>query len=193
MKTDIGIQNLAQVLENLKTKKRLSFDDVCDLLFTFKFEDFDQIFKISAMEVPAETYIRLPVLHDDYVVFLKIWGIKNYSIIRDHCNYDAKVKVLKGSVTEVNYRENSNFIEYDSKTTFEKGAIFIEEQKDINSIINNSEEISVTLHIYRTSKANLEGVRVFDTEKRKIGFLSKEAKSCTWNLPEVGFQKIIEI
>ena len=193
MKTDIGIQNLEQVLENLKTKKKLSFEDVCDLIFTFSYKDFDQIFKISEIEVPAETYIRLPVLHDDYVVFLKIWGIKNYSIIRDHRNYDAKVKVLKGSITEVNYRENSNFIEYDSRTTHKTGAIFIEEQKDINSNINNSEENSVTLHIYRTAEPNLKGVRIFDTEKRKIGILSKDAKSCSWNLPEKGFQKIMEI
>ena len=112
MKTDGGIQNLEKVLLDLKTKKNLSFEDVCDLLFTFQFQDFDELFQISPLEVPNETFMRVPVYHDEFVAALKIWGINNNSAIRDHSNYDAKIKVLKGSLTEVSYRENSNFIEY---------------------------------------------------------------------------------
>ena len=193
MNTQLETQNLTQVLENLQKKKKLSFEDVCDLLFTFKLEDFEELFHISSVEVPAETFVRIPVFQGEYISFLKVWGPKNYSTIRDHSNYDSKVKVLKGSLTEVNYRENTNFIEYDLRATHRAGDIFVEEQNDINSIVNNSEEISVSLHIYRTSKSNPEGVRIFNTEKREIGYLSKDAKSCTWNLPENAFQKITKV
>ena len=193
MRTDGGMQNLEQVLIDLKTKKSLSFEDVCDLLFTFQFKDFDELFQISPLEVPNETFMRIPVYHDEFVAALKIWGANNDSAIRDHSNYDAKIKVLKGSLTEVSYRENSNFIEYDSKATARTGDLLMEQQSDINSIINNSQGISVSIHVYRTPKLKLEGVRIFDTEKRRIAILSSEAKACSWSLPENNYQKIIQI
>ncbi|MGA9212419.1 hypothetical protein [Kaistella sp.] len=193
MKTNGGIHNLEQVLLDLKTKKHLTFDDVCDLLFTFQFKDFDELFQVTPLEVPNETFMRIPIYHHEFVAALKIWGINTYSAICDHSNYDAKIKVLKGSLTEASYRENSNFIEYDSKATARAGDVLVEEQTDINSIINNSEEISVSLHIYRTSKLWMEGVRIFDTENRKIAYLSNEAKACSWNLPENNYQKIIHL
>ena len=188
-----GTQNLEQILLDLKTKKNLSFDDICELLFTFQFKDFDHLFQISPIEVPNESFMRIPVYHGDYVAALKIWGINNYSAIRDHSNYDAKIKVLKGSLTEVSYRENSNFIEYDSRATVRTGAILVEEQADISSIINNSEGISISLHVYRTTKLRLEDVRIFDTENRRIAYLSEDAKACSWNLPENSYKKIIQI
>lgn len=184
---------LELVLENLTTKKTLSFDEFCELLFTFHFEDFDELFGISDLQIPTETYLRIPVIQADFTAFLKVWGIQNYSSIRDHQNYDSKIKVIKGSLTEVNYRENSNFIEYDSKTIIRTGEIFVEEQQDINSIINNSEDISVSLHIYRSPEIQLGGIRIFDTEKRKIGLLSREAKSCNWAIPQNSFQKITQL
>lgn len=184
---------LELVLENLTTKKTLNFDEFCELLFTFHFEDFDELFGISDLQIPTETYLRIPVIQADFTAFLKVWGIQNYSSIRDHQNYDSKIKVIKGSLTEVNYRENSNFIEYDSKTIIRTGEIFVEEQQDINSIINNSEDISVSLHIYRSPEIQLGGIRIFDTEKRKIGLLSREAKSCNWAIPQNSFQKITQL
>lgn len=193
MKKNGEIKNLEQTLVDLKTKKNLSFDEICELLFTFKFKDFDELFQITPPEIPNETFMRIPVYHDEYVAALKIWGINNYSAIRDHSNYDAKIKVLRGSLTEVCYRENDNFIEYDSRSTAKNGDILIEEQSDINSIINNSEEISVSLHVYRTPKLRLEGVRIFDTENRRIAYLSEEAQACSWNLPENSYKKIIQI
>lgn len=193
MKTNGEIQNLEKILLDLKTKKNLSFDDVCDLLFTFQFKDFDELFQITPLEVPDETFMRIPVYHGEFVAALKIWGVNHYSAIRDHSNYDAKIKVLKGSLTEVSYRENSNFIEYDSKATARMGDLLMEEQTDINSIINNSEGISVSIHVYRTPKLRLEGVRIFDTETRRIAYLSEEAKACSWKLPENSYKNIIQI
>ena len=63
-------------------------------------------------QVPNETYVRIPVYNDEFVAILMLWGIDNCTAIHDHSNYDGRIKVLKGSLTEVSYRENSNFIEY---------------------------------------------------------------------------------
>ena len=57
-----GVQNLEQVLHDLKTKKRLSFNEICDLLFTFEYDDFNRIFPLSKTEVPNETYVRIPAV-----------------------------------------------------------------------------------------------------------------------------------
>lgn len=193
MKTPPGLQNLEQVLADLKAKKNLSFEEICDLLFTFQFKDFDELFQITPLEVPDETFMRVPIYHGDFVAALKIWGVNHYSAIRDHSNYDAKIKVLKGSLTEVSYRENMNFIEYDSRAIARVGDILVEEQTDINSMINNSEGISVSLHVYRTPKLRLENVRIFDTEQRRIAHLSNQAKSCSWIAPENSYKKIAQI
>ncbi|HQD45604.1 MAG TPA: cysteine dioxygenase family protein [Kaistella sp.] len=193
MKIMAGVQNLEQVLHDLKTKKRLSFNEICDLLFTFEYDDFNRIFPLSKTEVPNETYVRIPVYNDEFVAILMLWGIDNCTAIHDHSNYDGRIKVLKGSLTEVSYRENSNFIEYDSRAFAHEGDIFPEEFGGIHSIINNADEISVSLHIYRTDKLNLEGVRVFDTENRRIGYLSNKATSCSWNLENEAYQKVVEI
>ncbi|WP_226065151.1 cysteine dioxygenase [Kaistella polysaccharea] len=193
MKTPPGLQNLEQVLADLKAKKNLSFEEICDLLFTFQFKDFDELFQITPLEVPDETFMRVPIYHGDFVAALKIWGVNHYSAIRDHSNYDAKIKVLKGSLTEVSYRENMNFIEYDSRAIARVGDILVEEQTDINSMINNSEGISVSLHVYRTPKLRLENVRIFDTEQRRIAHLSNLAKSCSWIAPENSYKKIAQI
>lgn len=193
MKKRDGHQNLEQTLLDLKTKKKLTFDEICDLLFTFDFSDFDELFQISSLEVPEESFMRIPVFHDEFIAGLKIWGPKYYSAIRDHSNYDAKIKVLKGSLTEVSYRENENFIEYDSRFTARAGSVFMEEESDINSVINNSEGISVSLHIYRTPKLRVEGVRIFDTEYRRIGLMSQEATGCSWKLEPNSYKEIIQI
>ncbi|MBU8882590.1 cysteine dioxygenase family protein [Kaistella sp. DKR-2] len=193
MKTQFDDPGLAHVLEDLRTKKRLNFEEICDLLFTFKYDDFNEIFKISDMKVSSETYLRIPVYSDQCVAILMIWGKDNFTAIHDHGNYDGRIKILKGSLSEVSYRENPNFIEFDALTVAKEGDVFPEELGGIHSIINNADEISVSLHIYRTEQLNLEGVRVFDTENRKIGYLSSEATSCSWDLPANAYQKIIDI
>ncbi|MBN9313050.1 MAG: hypothetical protein BGO40_10225 [Chryseobacterium sp. 39-10] len=193
MKNLAGFQNLDKVLQDLKTKKRLRFDEICELLFTFDFAELNRVFPLSTIEVKDEEYVRIPIYNDEFVALLMVWGKDNCTAIHDHENYDGRIKVLKGSLTEVSYRENSNFIEYDSRAFATEGDIFPEDLGGIHSMINTHDGISVTMHIYRTNKINLEGVRLFDTENRKIAWLSDQATSCSWNLPAEAYQKIEQI
>lgn len=185
--------NLSHVLEDLKTKKRLNFEEICDLLFTFRYSDFDAIYSLSQREIGGENFLRIPVFEDDPVAVLMIWGSDCCTAIHDHGSYDGRIKILKGSLGVVNYRENSNFIEFNSLAVGGEGDIFTEELAGIHSIINNENDISVSLHLYRREELNLEGVRIFDTEHRKVAYLSPEAQSCSWDLPENAYTKIIQI
>ncbi|MDO5616310.1 MAG: cysteine dioxygenase family protein [Cruoricaptor ignavus] len=170
------------------------FDTICEELFAFNYQDYDLLFELSKINVEKETYKRIPIYKGEgCVAVIMIWGADNITAIHDHSNYDGKIKVLKGRLTEVSYRENSNFIEYDGVDTAFENQIFPEEYGGIHSIVNRAEGVSVSLHIYRTSQLHLSGVRIFDTEHRRVAWLSENATSCSWNLSENCYSKIVKV
>ena len=185
--------NLNNTLENIKNKS-LSYDEVSEILFSFDFQDYNEIFKINELNIPEKTYRRLPVFNNENcVAILMLWGINNKTAVHDHKNYEGKIKVLKGELTEVYYKETKNFIEYEGAGVAMEGLIFEEEMGGIHSMVNNKSTLSVSLHIYKTSQINLSGVRIFDIENKKWAVLTDKAPSCSWNLPEEAFEKIYQL
>jgi predicted metal-dependent enzyme (double-stranded beta helix superfamily) len=185
--------NLNNTLENIKNKS-LSYDEVSEILFSFDFQDYNEIFKINELNIPEKTYRRLPVFNNENcVAILMLWGINNKTAVHDHKNYEGKIKVLKGELTEVYYKETKNFIEYEGAGVAMEGLIFEEEMGGIHSMVNNKSTLSVSLHIYKTSQINLSGVRIFDIENKKWAVLTDKAPSCSWNLPEEAFEKIVNL
>ena len=186
-------ETLVDALENLMLNPK-GFEETVQELFKYNYSDYNQWFEIDKMKVERETYKRVPVYRSqECVAILMIWGEDNTTAIHDHVNYDGRIKVLKGKLTEVSYRENSNFIEYNGVGTAVEGQIFPEEYGGVHSIVNNEEGISVSLHVYRTSQLNLKGVRLFDTEKRRVAWLSDTATSCSWKLANEAYEKIVNI
>jgi len=187
------LKNLNETLENLK-KGNVSFDDVTENLFSYSYEDYNEIFKIDQIEVAEKTYKRLPVFNNDNcVAILMLWGNNNKTAVHDHKNYEGKIKVLKGELTEVYYKETEDFIEYEGAGVAIEGLVFEEELGGIHSIVNNKNVLSVSLHIYKTPELNLSGVRIFDTEKKRWAVLTDKAPSCSWNLPDEAFEKVINL
>ena len=187
------LKNLNETLENLK-KGNVSFDDVTENLFSYSYEDYNEIFKIDQIEVAEKTYKRLPVFNNDNcVAILMLWGNNNKTAVHDHKNYEGKIKVLKGELTEVYYKETEDFIEYEGAGVAIEGLVFEEELGGIHSIVNNKNVLSVILHIYKTPELNLSGVRIFDTEKKRWAVLTDKAPSCSWNLPDEAFEKVINL
>ena len=184
---------LSQTLEDLKNVSA-DFNTVVENLFEFSFEDYNQVFKINELDVPAKTYKRFPVFNNENAVaILMLWGAENKTAIHDHKNYEGKIKVLKGELTEVYYKETKDFIEYEGAGVAIEGISFAEEMGGIHSIVNNKPTLSVSLHIYKTNQLNLSGVRIFDLENKKWAVLNDKAHSCTWNLPEEAFEKIYQL
>ena len=185
--------NLNNTLENIKNKS-LSYDEVSEILFSFDFQDYNEIFKINELNIPEKTYRRLPVFNsENCVAILMLWGVNNKTAVHDHKNYEGKIKVLKGELTEVYYKETKNFIEYEGAGVAMEGLVFEEEMGGIHSMVNNKSTLSVSLHIYKTSQINLSGVRIFDIENKKWAVLTDKAPSCSWNLPEEAFEKIVNL
>ena len=190
---EIMTKNIKYTLENLK-KDNISFDIVAENLFSYDYQDYNEIFKIDQIEVPEKTYKRLPVFNNENcVAILMLWGVNNKTAVHDHKNYEGKIKVLKGELTEVYYKETKDFIEFEGAGVAIEGLVFEEEKGGIHSIVNNKNALSVSLHIYKTSELNLDGVRIFDVENKKWAVLTDKAPSCTWNLPEEAFEKIINL
>ena len=186
-------KNIKYTLENLK-KDNISFDIVAENLFSYDYQDYNEIFKIDQIEVPEKTYKRLPVFNNENcVAILMLWGVNNKTAVHDHKNYEGKIKVLKGELTEVYYKETKDFIEFEGAGVAIEGLVFEEEKRGIHSIVNNKNALSVSLHIYKTSELNLDGVRIFDVENKKWAVLTDKAPSCTWNLPEEAFEKIYQL
>jgi len=186
-------KNIEYTLENLK-KDNISFDIVAENLFSYDYQDYNEIFKIDQINVPEKTYRRLPVFNNENcVAILMLWGVNNKTAVHDHKNYEGKIKVLKGELTEVYYKETKDFIEFEGAGVAIEGLVFEEEKGGIHSIVNNKNALSVSLHIYKTSELNLDGVRIFDVENKKWAVLNDKAPSCTWNLPEEAFEKIYQL
>ena len=186
-------KNIEYTLENLK-KDHVSFDIIAENLFSYDYQDYNEIFKIDQIEVPEKTYKRLPVFNNENcVAILMLWGVNNKTAVHDHKNYEGKIKVLKGELTEVYYKETKDFIEFEGAGVAIEGLVFEEEKGGIHSIVNNKNALSVSLHIYKTSELNLDGVRIFDVENKKWAVLTDKASSCTWNLPEEAFEKIYQL
>lgn len=186
-------KNIEYTLENLK-KDHVSFDIIAENLFSYDYQDYNEIFKIDQINVPEKTYKRLPVFNNENcVAILMLWGVNNKTAVHDHKNYEGKIKVLKGELTEVYYKETKDFIEFEGVGVAIEGLVFEEEKGGIHSIVNNKNALSVSLHIYKTSELNLDGVRIFDVENKKWAVLTDKAPSCTWNLPEEAFEKIYQL
>lgn len=194
MKADTTItRSLVDTLEELMQHPK-DFQETVQNLFSYGYEDYNRLFEIDSIVVKNETYKRIPVFRGrDCVAILMIWGVDNITAIHDHVNYDGSIKVLKGLLTEVSYRENSNFIEYDGVGTALENHVFPEDFGGIHSIVNSNEGISVSLHVYRTDQLNLKGVRIFDTAKRRVAWLNENAEYCSWNLPADAYERIMKI
>ena len=190
---EIMTKNIKYTLENLK-KDNISFDIAAENLFSYDYQDYNEIFKLDQINVPEKAYSRLPVFNsENCVAILMLWGVNNKTAVHDHKNYEGKIKVLKGELTEVYYKETKDFIEFEGAGVAIEGLAFEEEKGGIHSIVNNKNALSVSLHIYKTSELNLDGVRIFDVENKKWAVLTDKAPSCTWNLPEEAFEKIYQL
>ena len=186
-------KTLSSTFESLKNNSA-NFNTVVEELFSYNFDEYNQVFNIDSIDIPEKTYKRLPVFNNENcVAILMLWGVGNKTAVHDHKNYNGMIKVLKGNLTEIYYNEKDDFIELGGEGVAPEGAIFEEEFGGIHSIVNNETTYSGSLHIYQTSQLNLNGVRIFDVENKKWAVLNDKAASCSWNLPEEAFENIYSV
>lgn len=191
MKNEIALLNpLVRTIEEMQ-EQEYTYEDAAHKLFEYEYDDFSALLNLEKYRIESGSYLKIPLIFGrNYVAQLMLWGIDYATAIHDHQSYDGIFKVLKGTLSELTYRENANFIEFAGKVYALKNDIFGEEPNGIHSIVNCSDSISATLHCYRTAQLNLDGVRIFDTATRRIGWLSAHATTCSWDLLQAAFKKI---
>ena len=119
-----------------------------------------------------------------------VWGGKAVTDIHDHAASTAKIKVLQGKIKEQKYSVGNGF-NIDCEMIYSTGNTFDESPNDIHRVTNVSNDFSISLHIHNTDSPTLDGVRIFDSENRKVGYLNSSAKSSTWNQPPSAIDKLI--
>lgn len=186
---DITLEDFLLEIDQISMR----FEDFSQQFFQYDYQDFNEVFKLDVIQIPDKTYFRLPIYQGKFVAFLMLWGKENRTAIHDHKNYDGMIKVLKGSLCEISYREKDDFIVYDSESIAHEGAEFAEDYGGIHSVVNKSKDISVSLHLYNTQQTDLKGVRLFDLPQKKIAIMSEKAASCAWNLPKEAYQFVIKV
>jgi cysteine dioxygenase len=184
--------DLPDAINNI-IRNKCNFIEVRDLLFKYDYRDFEKMFQPEKAYIETGTYMRMPVYTGDCCVFLMLWGANSKTAIHDHRDYDGKVKILKGRLSEVNYIPTEGFIVKGKEITGSAGDELDVPHGAIHTISNLSQELSVSLHVYNTNQPGLEEVRIFDLERRLIGVLNGKAKRSSWEIPESCFRIIKKV
>jgi len=170
-----------------------NFNEVKDILFKYDYKDFKDLFHPERAEVGEGTYFRMAVYNGRCSVFMMLWGPNAITAIHDHKDYDGYVKILKGSLTEIDYLPSDGFITRGEERSGSQGDSLYADRGAIHCVLNRTTELAVSLHVYNTDQPGLKGVRIFDFEKRLIGILNEKAKRSSWDISEACFGEIIEV
>jgi cysteine dioxygenase len=188
----IQIKELPEAINDI-IRNNSNFNEVTEVLFKYDYQDFEKMFQPEKAEIETGTYMRMPVYTGDCCVFLMLWGVNSITAIHDHRDYDGNVKILKGVLREVSYIPSDGFVRKGKEVTGSPGDELYVPHGAIHTVNNQASELSVSLHIYNTNEPGLEGVRIFDLEKRLIGVLNSKAKRSSWEIPESCFRVVRKV
>jgi cysteine dioxygenase len=103
---------------------------------------------ISYITECEENYIKKLVFrNEDYELFIVSWMPGKGSSIHDHSKNGCLFKILRGELIEERYSMNE--IKLESSTLFNENNIgYIENEEGLHRMLNKTEEIVVSLHLY---------------------------------------------
>ena len=84
--------------------------------------------------------------NDDFDMYIITWYGNRESLIHDHSENGCIYKVLQGTIIEKLYDNSLNF--KDEKILSENMIGYIDNNMGYHKILNNTDDISITLHIY---------------------------------------------
>jgi hypothetical protein len=82
-----------------------------------------------------------------YEIFLIFWNKKAKAKIHDHAENGCLMKILQGSLKEINY-EPDNISLINSKIMNENDVSYIDNSLRYHAVENNSDMMAVSMHIY---------------------------------------------
>jgi predicted metal-dependent enzyme (double-stranded beta helix superfamily) len=153
-----SFQDLTQLLSlnNIKDASELhrfidEFDAMNDTIISSHINSY-----IKEKDITSKTYNRQILYSSDkYNVILIFWNPQSESPIHCHPKKGCLMKVLKGILT-VDIYDDSDYstIQHLSTTIYREHLVtHIRGEHGIHKITNDSDELSITLHIYINNKA----------------------------------------
>ena len=130
---------------NIKLSNNKNIKHLIDIVNKYDGNDWMQYSIIN-----TEKYNRILVdKNDDFDIYIITWNKKQESPIHDHSSNGCVYKVLQGSIVEEQYDNNLKLL--NSKLVCKNVVGYIDNTIGYHKMLNNTDEVVVTLHIYSPS------------------------------------------
>ena len=127
------------LIEEIKSNKNFKLHDILD---NYKEDDWKKFVIIN-----ENKYNRIKIFENEKIdIYIITWNKNQKANIHDHSENGCWLKVLKGKLTENLYNNNLKLIKINILN--ENEISFMKNDIGYHSIINNEDDIAISLHIY---------------------------------------------
>lgn len=175
------------------TPKGFDFEWLGDFVRSIDPAQLDLKGCIPSIEGMTANYARNILLLDPFEVVVLHWPPGVESAIHHHEGFWGYVLCIEGEVENVEYAYDAERKELREGTALRvrAGGILPEPDGTIHKIVNPSpDKPLVTVHFYAPALDTLDGMVLFDAEKRWMGELNKTATTASFQQDESGFRRL---
>ncbi len=152
---------------------------------TLNFESF-----VPKIEDKSNYARNILMMHPIEVAVLH-WPAGVASAVHYHQGFYGYVVVLKGQLNNEEYRLGNEKIHEAQSMCGLQGGILPERDGVVHRLVNaSSHQPAITLHIYYPPLESFEGMKIYDLQEGKVGVLSAQAQTASWQEPESSFEAI---
>ena len=137
----MDIEKFIDEIKNIK-----NFQNIKNILNNYSGDDWKKFIKIN-----DSIYHKEKIFENDYLdIYIITWNKKQQSQIHNHSKNGCWLKMLQGKLIENIYDKNINL---QVKNILNSGDIsFMHDDIGYHQIINDNDDISVSLHVYSPPK-----------------------------------------
>ena len=175
------------------TPPDFDFEWMGELVRSIRIEDLDMTGCIPSIEGMTDNYARNILLLDPFEVVVLHWPPGVESAIHHHEGFWGYVLCVEGEVENVEYTYDAERRELREGTALRvrAGGVLPEPDGTIHKIVNPSpDKPLVTVHFYAPALDTLDGMVLFDAEKRWLGELNETATTASFSQDESGFRRL---
>ena len=175
------------------TPEGFDFEWLGDLVRSLDPAELDLTGCIPSIEGMTDNYARNILLLDPFEVVVLHWPPGVESAIHHHEGFWGYVLCIQGEVENVKYAYNAERKELREGTALRvrAGGVLPEPDGTIHKIVNPSpDKPLVTVHFYAPALDTLDGMVLFDAEKRWRVELNETATTASFSQDESGFRRL---
>lgn len=175
------------------TPEGFDFEWLGGLVRSIDLDTLDLEGLVPSIDGLTDNYARNILLLDPFEVVILHWPPGVESAIHHHEGFWGYVLCVEGEVENVEYRFDAQKKELREGTALRvrAGGVLPEPDGTIHKIVNPSKEHPlVTIHFYYPALDTLDGMVLFDAERRWMGELNETATTASFNQDESGFRRL---